>query len=156
MSGHEQRATTDGYIRDTSTIWALLVYDAEEPVRAAERILLDHGMAARRVRSCSAAHALLQESILPAVVLTDTCLPDGSWAGVLKAASAAWPSLPVIVVSRLVDIRLYLDALESGAYDFVVPPLTQSDWAHIITRAILKGCRPAAAKSQRKYARHFG
>lgn len=128
-------------------IWALLVYDAEEPVRAAERILLDHGMVARRVRSCSAAHALLQESILPAVVLTDTSLPDGGWADVLKAACAARPSPPVIVVSRLVDIRLYLDALESGAYDFVVPPLTQADWAHIISGALLK-IRPAALRNR--------
>jgi DNA-binding NtrC family response regulator len=121
-------------------IWALLVYDAEEPVRAAEHILLDHGMAARRVRSCAAAYALLQESILPSVVLTDTSLPDGSWADVLKAACTVRPSPPVIVVSRLVDIRLYLDVLESGAYDFIVPPLTQADWAHILRGALLKGC----------------
>ena len=120
-------------------LWALLVYDEEEPVRAVERILLDQGMSTRRVRNCSAADAALREAASPVLVLTDTSLPDGSWADVLKAACAVPPRPPVIVVSRLVDIQLYVDVLESGAYDFVVPPLNSAGLVHIVRGAILKG-----------------
>jgi DNA-binding NtrC family response regulator len=119
--------------------WALLVYAEEEPVPGLQRILLDQGMRTRHVRNCSQTRAALREPAPPALVLTDTSLPDGTWEDVLKAASAAPTSAPVIVVSRLVDIKLYLDVLESGAYDFVVLPLTSADLAHIVRGAMLEG-----------------
>ena len=57
---------------------------------------------------------------------------------VVKAAKAAPGSTPVIVVSRVVDIPLYLDVLESGAYDFIVPPLTSAELAPMIRAEILR------------------
>ena len=57
------------------------------------------------------------------------------------AASAA---LPVIVVSRVVDIDLYLTTLESGASDFIVPPFSAADLAYLLDTAIRKG-RAASA-----------
>jgi DNA-binding NtrC family response regulator len=119
-------------------LWALLVYDEEEPVRAAEQTLRRQGVSTRRVRTCSAVGSVLRESALPVLVLTDTDLPDGGWADVLQAIGAVLPSLPVVVVSRAVDIKLYLDVLESGAYDFILPPLNSADVAHIVRGVLLK------------------
>jgi DNA-binding NtrC family response regulator len=115
---------------------ALLVYDQQEPLQALERILLGWGMPTRRVRNCAAARAALCESNAPALVLTDTALPDGSWADVLQLARDALPGSPVIVVSRVVDLPLYLDVLDSGGYDFVAPPFVPTDLAHIVRGAI--------------------
>jgi DNA-binding NtrC family response regulator len=109
-------------------LWVLFVSDAEEPLRAVERILLDRRMSTRRVRNCSEAIAVLQDSNPPALVMTDTCLPDGGWADVLEATCDCPQCPPLIVVSRLSDIGLYLDVMESGAYDFLVPPLTWFTW----------------------------
>jgi DNA-binding NtrC family response regulator len=121
---------------------AFLVYDQEEPLQAVERILLDWGMPTRRVRNCAGAVAALCEPNSPALVLTDTFLPDGTWADVLNTSRIFRPGPPVIVVSRVVDIPLYLDVLESGAYDFVVPPFTLAGLAYIIRGAILESsCR---------------
>src|SRR5262249_27009047 len=120
-------------------LWVLLVYHEEDPVRGLERILLDQGMSTRRVRNCSEASAVLRGSAPPVLVLTDTSLADGTWADALEAASTAPTTVPVIVVSRLVDIQLYVDVLESGAYDFVVPPLNSAELVHIVRGAILKG-----------------
>jgi DNA-binding NtrC family response regulator len=100
---------------------AFLVYDQEEPLQAVERILLDWGMPTQRIRNCAGTKAALSEANSPALVLTDTFLPDGTWADVLRTSRSFQSGPPVIVVSRVVDIPLYLDALESGAYDFVVP-----------------------------------
>jgi DNA-binding NtrC family response regulator len=117
---------------------ALLVYDRQEPLQALERILLDWGMPTRHVPNCAAARAALCEANAPALVLTDTALPDGTWADVLQVARDARQSSSVIVVSRAVDIRLYLDVLDSGGYDFVAPPCTSADLAYIVRGAILQ------------------
>jgi DNA-binding NtrC family response regulator len=122
---------------------ALLVYDQQEPLQALERILLDWGMPTRHVRNCAAARAALCEANAPALVLTDTALPDGTWADVLQLARDAPPGSPVIVVSRVVDLPLYLDVLDSGGYDFVAPPFVPTDLAHIVRGAILHTGRPA-------------
>jgi DNA-binding NtrC family response regulator len=127
-------------------LWALFVYDQEEPVRSVEQTLLDQGISTVRVRNCCEALAVLRDSNSPALVLTDTFLPDGGWADVLKAvcASASYP--PLIVVSRLADISLYLDVMESGACDFVVPPLASADLVHVVTGALLKRAPQRLAK----------
>jgi len=39
-----------------------------------------------------------------------------------KAARAAFPNLPVVIVSRLPDTHEWLDALELGAADYVAAP----------------------------------
>jgi DNA-binding response OmpR family regulator len=123
-------------------VWVLLVHDEKESVGRVERMLLDQGVRTRRVRNFSEARAALREPVQPSLVLTGTAFPDGTWFDVLEAARAGVAEVPVIVVSALVDISLYLDVLETGAHDFIVPPLTSVEFAHVIRAAILKG-RPA-------------
>jgi DNA-binding NtrC family response regulator len=147
--------TTMGNLGPTplaARLWALLVYDEEEPLWAVEQTLLDQRMSTLRVRNCSGAMAVLRDSDPPALVLTDTSLPDGGWADVLQATRACPSYPPLIVVSRLVDIRLYLDVLESGAYDFVVPPLASADLAYIVSGALLKSSLDNPAKLQKDLA----
>ena len=119
-------------------LWALLVYDRQEPVARVEHMLRDQGISTRRVRGFSEASAALEEPLQPSVVLTDTTLADGTWFDVLRASKAGPTEVPVIVVSALVNMRLYLDVLDRGAHDFIVPPLTSPELAHVIKGAILK------------------
>ena len=44
--------------------------------------------------------------------------------------------VPVVVVSRYVDVDLYLDALEKGAWDYIVPPFRAADLAYVVNGAI--------------------
>jgi len=133
-------------------LWALLVYDAEEPLKAVEQILRDQGISTRRVRRCSEAIAALGDSDPPKLVVTDTSLPDGGWSDVLKATCARPSYPPLIVVSRLADIRLYLDVIESGAYDFVVPPLASADLAYIVNGALMKSSHHISGTPQKDSA----
>jgi two-component system, OmpR family, response regulator len=132
-------------------LWALLVYDAEEPLKAVEQILRDQGMGTRRVRRCSEAIAALGDSDPPKLVVTDTSLPDGGWSAVLKATCARPSYPPLIMVSRLADIRLYLDVMEGGAYDFVVPPLASAEVAYVVNGALLKGSHQGPANPQKDF-----
>jgi DNA-binding NtrC family response regulator len=118
--------------------WALLVYEQESPIHSLEPNLISQGMRIQHSRSCSEVQATLCEPNLPRLILTDVSLADGSWQDVLKAANAAPGNVPVIVVSRVVEMTLYLDVVETGAHDFVVPPVSFSDLAYIIRTAVLK------------------
>jgi DNA-binding NtrC family response regulator len=136
---HEQTLRMNLVRTIVDELWALLVHFEEEPVASVGRMLPELGIGTRRVPKLSAARAALREPVQPSLVLTDTSLPDGTWFDVLKATRSDPTEVPVIVVSALVDMRLYLDVMEKRAHDFVVPPLTCGQLAHVIGGAILKG-----------------
>ncbi|MGH9448557.1 MAG: response regulator [Terriglobia bacterium] len=121
------------------TIRALLVQDGEPCFQALESILEKQGIVIREAPGCAEALALIGQLDSPHLVFTDTRLPDGTWADVLNLVSGVQPrnSVKVIVVSRVVDHRLYLDAIESGAFDFIAPPFEPDDVAFIVRSAIL-------------------
>lgn len=81
--------------------------------------------AAQEIGRCSTA----------AVIFTDLRLPDGDWKQMLQMARRTPARAEVILVSRFVDVPLYLDALEAGAFDFVVPPFNTVELGYIIVNA---------------------
>jgi DNA-binding response OmpR family regulator len=117
---------------------ALLVHIQEEPFQALEQGLLDLGIQTQHAHNCSEVRSALRGAPPPGLVLTATTLVDGTWADVLTLASMNRGPVPVIIVSRLVDIDLYLDTLESGASDFIVPPLSPADLAHVVKVAMTR------------------
>ena len=44
--------------------------------------------------------------------------------------------MKVIVVSRLIDVKLYADTMVGGAFDFIVPPMTSDELAHVLACAV--------------------
>ncbi len=123
----------------------LLVHDQEEDFRTLERTLNDLGIRSQRAHTCSEARAALREPCSSRLILTATTLADGTWADVLNLASMHGRAIPLIVVSRFVDIGLYLTTLESGASDFIVPPFSSADLAYVVHAAIAKKSRVASA-----------
>jgi hypothetical protein len=79
---------------------------------------------------------LLQGPDPPHLVFTEAKLPDGTWADVVKQALGARKPVKVIVVSRLIDVSLYVDTMEGGAFDFIVPPLSASELTHVVKCAV--------------------
>lgn len=111
---------------------------------ALRKVLNDAGVPVRFAGSCAEAQKLLRDLKIPAVLFSDTDLPDGTWMDVLTLASKSQRRLPVIVVSRVVDINLYITALESGASDFIVPPFYCQDISHVLQCAT-QGCAEQVA-----------
>jgi FixJ family two-component response regulator len=70
------------------------------------------------------------------LVFTEAKLPDGTWADIVKLAIAAHKPVKVIVVSHFVDVDLYVDTMEAGAFDFIVPPLSASELTHVVKSAV--------------------
>ncbi|MGH9357936.1 MAG: hypothetical protein ACRD1O_02040 [Terriglobia bacterium] len=87
-----------------------------------------------QVRTCEEVRQLLSGPVPPRLVFTGATLPDGSWKEVVEAAAEAKAPASVIVVNRIPDHRLYMDAMYHGACDFITPPF--EGLKHIVASAI--------------------
>lgn len=116
-------------------ISALLVYDREDPFDALKPILKSQGIATQVARSCGEALFALWGKQPPYLVLTDVQLADGNWSDVISLAARCRTPVNVIVVSRQVDVKFYVEAIERGAFDFMTPPFEISDATHVIRNA---------------------
>ncbi len=58
----------------------------------------------------------------------------------------------VIVVARVVNTRLYVEALEAGAFDFIVPPFEVPALEHVVTCAADRVLADRAATAQQAEA----
>jgi DNA-binding NtrC family response regulator len=122
-----------------SRLSAALVHDRQEPFSALKLALEQQGIDISQPRGCEDLRRLFKQPGLPRLVFTDTTLPDGTWKNVLDLAANAPEPVHVIVVAPFVALKLYLESLESGAFDFIVPPFLVSDLAHIVRCATWKG-----------------
>lgn len=113
-------------------IRALLLYSLRHPLAALRQALQGQGIKTVQARNCAEATCLLQKPGPPHLLFTDTQLPDGNWADAIRIAQKAADPVNVIVVSRLVDVRFYIEALQSGAFDFIAPPFEDSELAHVV------------------------
>jgi DNA-binding response OmpR family regulator len=100
------------------------------------RVLQPLGLEVFRVFSCAELQSRLREGADFLAVLAETSLPDGNWRSAQMIVSRAADRLPLIVVSPFVDLTEYLDTLESGAADYVVPPFLGTDIAHVLMAAV--------------------
>jgi two-component system NtrC family response regulator len=115
----------------------LLVHHQEEPWDGLTPLLEWQGITTFRARNCAEAERALGSSESHLLVLTEPVLPDGTWAEILALARRMPSPVPVVVVSRYMDVDLYLDVLEKGAWDFIVPPFHAADLAYVVNGAIL-------------------
>jgi DNA-binding NtrC family response regulator len=117
---------------------ALLVHAKDQSYADLTPVLGSLSIKVVHAQSFREASVLLKKQGAIDLIFTGTNLEGGGWADVLALAQHAKSYLPVIVVSRIVDAGLYLDALERGAFDFVTPPFLTSDLAHIVRSAIYR------------------
>ncbi len=117
-------------------ISALLVHDEPEPLGTLDLALERQSVKTRRARTCQEAVRLLDGVDPPHLVFTETTLPDGTWDDVLSLAAKASQAVNVIVVARVADMRVYIDTIQRGAYDFITPPFVASDLTHVVRCAV--------------------
>ncbi len=70
------------------------------------------------------------------LVLTDLQLPDASGLDVLSRISKDHPKLKVIMLTAFASVESAVEAMRSGAYDFVTKPLDMGELQLIVRRAI--------------------
>ena len=117
-------------------ISAVLLHQPAESQRVLKQALEGRSIKVNWLQNYREALPLLSEADPPHLVFTEALLPDGNWADVVKLALEALKPVKVIVVSRLVDIKLYVDTIFGGAFDFIVPPMTSDELAHVLACAV--------------------
>jgi DNA-binding NtrC family response regulator len=122
-------------------ISALLVHDRPEPMGYIRRALECQLIDTQSVRTCHEAQQTLWGRQPPHLVFADARLADASWEDVVLLAAKAPAPASVIVVSEVVDIALYLEAIQCGAFDFIVPPMSLADLTYVVRSAVHNALR---------------
>ena len=115
---------------------ALLVHQNSETLATLHGALERQGMHIIHAESRAQAKRLLGGLNPVPLVFTDTQLPDGTWADIVAVAGMANLPVNVIVVARVVNTRFYVEAIESGAFDFLAPPFNATDLAYVVRSAM--------------------
>jgi len=120
----------------THGITAMVVHQNSETLASLKSALERQGMSILLADSRTRAIQMLGGQNPAPLVFTDTELPDGTWADILAEAERATQPVNVIVVARVVDARLYLDTIETGAFDFIAPPFVATDLEFVVRSAL--------------------
>src|SRR6185436_11108450 len=101
----------------------ILIVDDDQAIRwALTEALQSWGFTP--IEAASVAEALNQfNADLPAAVLLDIDLPDGSGLDVLREIKRERPEAIVIMITGNVQVNNTISALRGGAYDFIAKPI---------------------------------
>ena len=113
-------------------IKALLVQTQPDPSDALRFALEEQLIEVCTAHNCFEAALTLCSHCPPHLVFTETQLPDGNWDDVLSFAATANAPVNVIVVSPHVDVALYIQTMEHGAFDFIVTPPSAPELLHVV------------------------
>lgn len=127
-------------------IKALFVKTGRDSFEALRWALEKESIGIAMASNCAEAALAIWSNSPPHLVFTEAQLADGNWADVLTLAAKASAPVNVIVVSPFTDIELYLQVIERGGFDFIVPPLSEPELLHVI--------RIAAENAIRKRNKH--
>jgi two-component system, NtrC family, response regulator AtoC len=134
----------------------ILVVDDDEAIRWTLREALQSwGFAA--IEADSVAEALKQyRTELPAAVLLDIDLPDGSGLDVLREIKSDHPEAIVIMITGNVQVANTISALRGGAYDFISKPINLEELRVTIRNAIeTRHLRREVDQVRKERAREF-
>lgn len=112
----------------------LLIIDDEKNMRLSlETVMTDSGY--QVVAADSAEHGLkLLESREFFMVITDARLGGMSGYELLKTVRSQWPKLPVLIITAYATPKLAVEAIKSGAMDYLAKPFAPEELLHAVDR----------------------
>lgn len=72
------------------------------------------------------------------LILTDYRLPDGTGIDVLKESKKLAPATVVILITAYSDIRVAVEAVKLGAFEYVTKPVNSDELFHVIKEGLKK------------------
>jgi two-component system, NtrC family, response regulator AtoC len=118
---------------------SILVVDDEESFRQYLATLLSaSGYDVVHADSGEQALRRLESGPLPAVIMLDLVMPGMGGLALLDRVRAAHPSLSVIVMSTIAQLKTVVDAVRRGASDYLTKPFEQAELELAIQNALEK------------------
>ena len=118
------------------------IVDDDEAVRQSLAFLLSTAGIPVRVYESATSFLQALPSLQPGCLITDVRMPDMSGIELLQHLKAKSIGLPVIVITGHGDIPLAVEAMKSGAIDFIEKPFAEE--------AILKAVRAAEERANNR------
>ncbi len=114
----------------------ILVVDDEKLIRwSLKERLTREGYAVTEAEDGRSTFAALDREI-PDLVLLDMKLPDTDGLSILKNIQERAPRLPVIIITAYSTVDTAVEAMKTGAYDYVSKPFNMDELAITVKRAL--------------------
>ncbi len=121
----------------TAPLKALIVEDDPNVRLGCQQALQLEGIAAEAVDSAEKAKRLLAADC-PGVLITDIRLPGADGMDLLRHAQELDADLPVVLMTGHGDVSLAVQAMKSGAHDFIEKPFSPDYLVEVVRRALDK------------------
>lgn len=117
----------------------LLIVEDEETLRESlKRVLLREGYVVDCVGSAEAAIEVFEEGFYD-LIITDIILPGITGIELLKKIKESIPEQIVVIMTAFASLETAVDALRTGAYDYVVKPVMHEEIKQIVKNALKQG-----------------
>ncbi len=131
---------------------SVLIIDDEPDIRELLEItLLRMGLTTFSASNVQEAMACLKEN-QPDLCLTDMKLPDGTGIDIVNYIHHHMPHVPVAVITAFGSMETAVEALKSGAYDFVSKPVDLQKLRELIETALKMSKKKSSSPQQRSSA----
>lgn len=115
----------------------LIIEDEERMRRLFELILKSEGYDLVLARTGEEGLQFLSDAPAPDLIITDLQLGPGvTGMQVLEAAKAAFPAVPVLIVTGYGTVKSAVEAMQKGAYDYISKPVDNDELKIVVARAI--------------------
>src|SRR5437660_5211496 len=114
----------------------LLVVDDEKNMRLSlEAVMAEEGYEIRAVDSAEAALRLLEQEEF-FMIITDARLNGMSGYEFLGQLKQRWPNLPVLMITAFATPKLAVEAIKSGAIDYLAKPFAPEELLHAVSGCV--------------------
>lgn len=132
------------YLKRYPVMKKLLIIDDEiNTANLLSRFLTRNGFEVMTAASGSAATELLKNNVFT-LVLCDFRLEDTDGREILKKIKQLYPDTGVIIITGYSDIKMAVELIKMGAYDYISKPLYPDEILNTINKAIETQCALAA------------
>jgi len=111
----------------------LVVDDERNMRRSLQTMLADEGYEVRAAESAEEALGLLAQGPF-FMVITDARLGGMSGYEFLSKARVRWPDLPILMITAYATPKLAVEAIRSGAIDYLPKPFAPEELLHAVAR----------------------
>ncbi len=127
----------------------LIVEDEETLCESLKRVLSREGYAVDTAGSAEAALEILQDGSFD-LIITDIILPGITGIELLKKIKESRPEQIVIITTAYASLETAVEALRTGAYDYVVKPVMHEEIRQIVKNALTQMALQAENRQLKK------
>ena len=139
-------ASPEGVNENGKQTAILLVDDDVEVLKALKKVLQKDGFEVIPHSDAPSAMRFINETKTRFdLVITDVSMPGMSGTAFLGAVKAAFPKVPVIVITAFGDWGQYMETIRNGAYEYLSKPLDKAELLAVVRRALANGMQNAHA-----------